>query len=76
MVEKQGVPQQTSSQEPDTKPVLALLTDIMEEFRKQVQSKTPQPLEPAAILAVNAFKEISDALDVKPRASSTPQVIT
>jgi hypothetical protein len=55
-------------QDPSTSPqqVVALLNSILEEFKKQVQSKTPPPLTGEAQKAVDAFKEIADALDVKP----------
>jgi hypothetical protein len=49
-----------------TKPVIDLLNAILEEFRKQAQSGTPPPLTGEAQKAVDAFKEITDALDVKP----------
>lgn len=53
--------------------IVDLLTTILDEFRKQVQSRTPPPLTGAALTAVDAFKEISDALDVTatPRARPT-----
>ncbi len=55
----------TSAQDPSTKPVIDLLTAILEEFKQQVQSRTAPPLEGKALIAANAFKEISVALDVK-----------
>jgi hypothetical protein len=56
----------TSSQDPQTKPVVDLLTSILDEFRKQVQSKTPEPLEGKALEAVNLFREIGAALALLP----------
>jgi hypothetical protein len=49
-----------------THQVVDLLNSILEEFKRQVQSKTPPPLTGKAQEAVGAFKEITDALDVKP----------
>jgi hypothetical protein len=56
---------ETSNQEAATQPVVDLLTHILNEFRKQAQSATPPPLGGEAVKAVEAFKEISNALDVK-----------
>ncbi len=50
---------------------LALLTGLLEEFKKQVQSKTPAPLTEDAQKAVDAFKEISEALNVRAAGSSS-----
>lgn len=55
-----------SSMNPSTKEVVNLLTGILETFREQVLSKTPPPLVGDAVTAVEAFKEIKDALDLKP----------
>lgn len=63
MAEKKTEP---SGQDQSTQPVIDLLTTILDEFKKQVQSSTPPPLIGEAVTAVNAFREISDALDVKP----------
>jgi hypothetical protein len=63
--EKQAEPRQTSSQESETKRVADLLTSILNEVRKQVQSETPKPLEGAALEAVAQFKEIGAALDLQ-----------
>ena len=52
-----------------TKPVVDLLNAILEEFRNQAQSGTPPPLVGDAETAVKAFREISEALDVKPAKS-------
>jgi hypothetical protein len=56
--------------DPSTRPVIDLLTTILEEFRKQVQSGTIPPLEGNAEIAVKAFREISEALDVKPATTA------
>ncbi len=48
-----------------TKPVIDLLTSILDEFKKQVQGNTLPPLEGKAVGAVAAFKEISAELEVK-----------
>ena len=56
--------------ETSTKPVVDLLSAILEEFKKQVQSKTAPPLVGDALIAVEAFKEISEALDVKKAQSA------
>lgn len=59
---------ETSSQEPSTKPVIDLLTSILDDLRRQGQSNTttntPPPLSNKAVIAQAAFKEISEALDV------------
>jgi hypothetical protein len=68
MIDKKA---ETSSQEPEIKPVVDLLTSILEEFRKQVQSKTPKPLEGAALQAVELFREISASLALQPRPTIT-----
>ena len=62
MAEKKA---ETSTQEASTQPVVDLLTHILNEFRKQAQSTTAPPLESEAVKAVEAFKEISNALDVR-----------
>lgn len=62
---------ETSGQEPETKPVVDLLTAILEEFRQQVQSKTPKPLEGAALQAVERFKEIGATLALLPTITLT-----
>ncbi|MGB8981343.1 MAG: hypothetical protein WCC12_05675, partial [Anaerolineales bacterium] len=64
--------EEASSQVASTQPIVDLLTTILDEFRKQVQGRTPPPLEDAALTAVNAFKEISDALDVKAAPKARP----
>jgi hypothetical protein len=69
MAEKRTEP---SSLDPSSQEVVKLLTSILEEFRKQVQSKTPPSLTVEAQKAVDAFKEITDALDVKAVGSSSP----
>ena len=58
---------ETSREEPETKPVVDLLTKILDEFREQVQSKTPKPLEGEAVRAVELFKEISTTLALQLR---------
>lgn len=52
--------------EPETKPVIDLLTSILNEVQKQVQSKTPKPLEGEAVRAVEQFREIVAALALQP----------
>jgi hypothetical protein len=54
-------------QDTETKPVVDLLTSILGEVQKQVQSKTPKPLEGEAVRAVELFQEISTALRLHPR---------
>ena len=54
----------TSTQESSTQPVINLLTNILNEFKNQVQSNTQSPLGQKAADAQAAFKEISAALDV------------
>lgn len=46
--------------------VVDSLTEIIELFRQQVVNKTPPPLEGVADQAVQAFREIKEALDLKP----------
>jgi hypothetical protein len=58
-------------QDPETKPVVDLLTSILGEVQKQVQSNTPKPLEGEALRAVELFKEISTALTLHPRPTLT-----
>ena len=59
-------------QDPSTQNVVDLLTSILDEFKKQAQTRTPPPLTGSAATAVAAFKEISEALDVKPAKTGTP----
>jgi len=54
-----------------TQTVVELLTTILEEFKKQVQSKTPEPLEGEAVRAVEHFREISAALALQQRPTMT-----
>jgi hypothetical protein len=56
-----------------TQPVIDLLTKILDEFSKQVQSKIPEPLSDEALIAANVFKEVSNALNVKPASFSRPR---
>jgi hypothetical protein len=51
---------------PSNQTVVDSLTEIMELFRQQVVNKTPPPLEGVADQAVQAFREINEALDLKP----------
>jgi hypothetical protein len=55
------------NQEPETKPVIDLLTSILNEFQKQVQGKTPKSLDGEALRAVEQFREIGAALALQPR---------
>jgi len=59
------------NQEPETKPVIDLLTSILNEFQKQVQGKTPKPLDGEALRAVEQFREIGAALALQPRPTIT-----
>lgn len=68
MTDKKAV---TRSQEPEIKPVVDLLTSILNEVQKQVQSKTPKPLEGTALRAVDQFREIGAALALQPRPTIT-----
>lgn len=54
-------------QEPETKPIVDLLTSILDEVQKQIRSKTPKALEGEAVRAVELFQEISTALALQPR---------
>jgi hypothetical protein len=54
-----------------TQPVVDLLTNILKEVQKQVQSKTPKPLEGPALQAVNQFREIVAALALQPPPNPT-----
>jgi hypothetical protein len=64
---------QPGGREPATQQqIIDVLNDIFDQVKNQVQSKTPPPLTGAALQAANAFKEISDALDVKAVGSSSP----
>lgn len=68
MTDKKAV---TSSRGPEIQSVVDLLTDILDEFRKQVQSKTPEPLEGKALEAVNLFREIGATLALLPTITLT-----
>lgn len=68
MIDKKA---ETSSQGPETKPVVDLLTSILDEFRKQVQSKPRKPLEGAALQAVEQFREITASLGLQRRPTIT-----
>ena len=62
---------ETSGQQPEIKPVVDLLTSILSEVQKQVQSKTPQPLEGQAVEAVEQFRQIGAALALQPLPTIT-----
>lgn len=68
MTDKKAV---TSSQEPEIKPVVDLLTSILNEVQKQVQSKPPKPLEGKAVEAVELFREIGASLALQARPTIT-----
>jgi hypothetical protein len=64
-------------QESDMQRLLSTLDQVFSTFQNQLQSKTPEPLKPEAVTAVEAFREISDALDVKAvgkRSTTAPSV--
>ena len=74
MAERREPPRQapeTSGQQPEIKPVVDLLASILSEVQNQVLSKTPKPLEGAALRAVELFREISAALALRPRPTIT-----
>ena len=54
------------------KPVLDALNALLSEFRKQAQTATIPPLVGKAETAVEAFKEIREALDVTTGSSFNP----
>ena len=56
-----------SGQGAGSRDVVVLLTEILDEFRKQVQSKTPPGLGSKAVLAVEQFREIDAALTLQRR---------
>ena len=58
-------------QEPSTRPVIDLLTGILSEVQRQVQSKQPKPLEGLALQAVDLFREIVVALALQPPPTPT-----
>jgi hypothetical protein len=78
VIDKQA---ETSSQEPETKSVVALLTSILNEVQKQVLSPTPRPLagelqtpRPLAggpQIALDRFTEIVAALELQPPPTIT-----
>lgn len=68
MADKKAAP---GSQEPETKPLADLLTSILNEVQKQVQSKTPKALDGEALRAVDQFREIVAALALQPRPTIT-----
>jgi len=68
MADKKAAP---GSQEPEIQPVVDLLTSILNEVQKQVQSKTPKPLEGKAVEAVEQFREIGAALALQPLPTIT-----
>jgi hypothetical protein len=70
--EKQIEPPQTSGQGSTTQAdVVKLLASILNEVQRQVQSKTPKPLEGVALQAVEQFREIVAALALQPRPTIT-----
>jgi len=74
MAERREPPRQdpeTSGQQPEIKPVVDLLASILSEVQNQVLSKTPKPLEGAALRAVEQFREISAALALQRRPTIT-----
>lgn len=62
---------ETRGPEPSTQEVVKLLTSILNEVQKQVQSKTAEPLEGEAMRAVEQFREISAALALQRRPTIT-----
>ena len=67
MAEAKNPDEQYTRSEPgqQTEEVAKLLTSILQQVQKQVDSKTPQPLSEAATKAVEEFKQIGDGLDAK-----------
>jgi hypothetical protein len=68
MAEKKAV---TGSSEPSTESVVKLLASILNEVQKQVQRKTPKPLEGVALEAVERFRDISSAIALQQRPAIT-----
>src|SRR5215467_439692 len=71
MVEENGEPRPRYSGDSTTKPVVDLLTAILSEVQKQVQSKTPAPLEGEAVAAVSLFRDIGAILELRPPTKPT-----
>src|SRR5918992_196409 len=70
--EKQVEPRQTSGQGSTTQAdVVKLLASILNEVQQQVLTKTPKPLEGAALQAVEQFREIVAALALQPLPTIT-----
>jgi hypothetical protein len=61
----------TRGQDSSTQAVVELLTSILGEVQKQVQSKTPSPLSDKAPEAVDLFAEIGAALALQPLPTIT-----
>ena len=61
----------TRGPDPATQAVVDLLTSILNEVQKQVQSKTPLPLGDEAQVAVDLFTEIRAALALQPLPTIT-----
>jgi hypothetical protein len=63
----------TRGQDSSTQAVVELLTSILGEVQKQVQSKAPSPLSDNAQEAVDLFAEIGAALTLQPLPTMTAQ---
>jgi len=61
----------TRDQDSTTQAVVELLTSILGDVQKQVQSKTPPPLDDATQTAVDLFAEIGAALALQPLPTIT-----
>lgn len=69
MTDKKAEPGRQTS---ETQRVADLLTSILNDVQKQVQSEAPKPLEGKAVEAVELFREIGAALELQRR----PTIIT
>ena len=61
----------TRGQDSTTQTVVDLLTSILNEVQKQIQSKTPAPLAGGAQIALDQFTEIGAALALQPLPTVT-----
>jgi hypothetical protein len=59
------------AQDPSTQTVVDLLTSILNEVQKQVQSKAPPPLADGTQIALDQFREIGAALALQPLPTIT-----
>jgi hypothetical protein len=71
MVEKKTEPRQTSNQGSTPQTVVDLLTSILNEVQKQVQSQPPAPPGGGAQIALDQFASIGAALALQPPPTIT-----